>query len=297
MSATIPSTSPSVVRVERIFRNSARVCRDHAGPSSAVSSRKTSSSEELSATSSCTDDPRRLRSRRPARSSLRERTAHRRRSRSPRSPRLRAPPELRPPAASALGPTPPTRAVSCVERRLDDEPAAVDDQHLVDGLRDLGQHVARDEHRAAPGREGAQEVAQPADAFGIEAVRRLVEDEQLRLAEQRGGEPEPLPHAERVALHAPAGGRLELDQAQHLVDARVAGSRRRARACADGRGRTGPDGSPSPRAPRRPAARRASRCGSTACRRPARARSSARRGRAASAASWSCQRRLGRGSR
>ena len=45
--------------------------------------------------------------------------------------------------------------------------------------------------------------------------------EQLRVAEQRRGEAEPLPHPERVALHAPVRRAVELDEPQHLVDARV----------------------------------------------------------------------------
>ena len=65
-------------------------------------------------------------------------------------------------------------------RRLPHEPAAMDDHDLVDGLRDLGEHVARDEDRPALARERAEEVAQPADALRIEAVRRLVEHEHLR---------------------------------------------------------------------------------------------------------------------
>jgi hypothetical protein len=36
--------------------------------------------------------------------------------------------------------------------------------------------------------------------FGVEAVCRLVEDQQLRVAEQRCREPETLPHAERVGV-------------------------------------------------------------------------------------------------
>ena len=75
------------------------------------------------------------------------------------------------------------------------------------------------EHRALAGSERAQEVAQPAHPFRVEAVRRLVEDQQLGVAEQRRGEPEPLPHPERVALDAPAGGVGQLDQPQHLLDA------------------------------------------------------------------------------
>ena len=47
----------------------------------------------------------------------------------------------------------------------------------------LGQHVARDEDGAAPGGEGAEEIPQPADTLGVEAVRRLVEDQELGLAE------------------------------------------------------------------------------------------------------------------
>ena len=57
------------------------------------------------------------------------------------------------------------------------------------------------------------------DAGGIEAVGRLVEDQQLGRAEQRAREPEPLAHAERVAADPPVPG--ELDERQRLVDARV----------------------------------------------------------------------------
>jgi hypothetical protein len=51
----------------------------------------------------------------------------------------------------------------------------VDDHDLVRELGDLGQDVARDEHRAAAAGEGAQEGAQPADPLGVEPVGRLVE--------------------------------------------------------------------------------------------------------------------------
>ena len=53
----------------------------------------------------------------------------------------------------------------------------VDDQHPVDGLRDLREEVARDEHRAAGGGEILQEGAKPANAGGVEAVRGLVENQ------------------------------------------------------------------------------------------------------------------------
>ena len=73
------------------------------------------------------------------------------------------------------------------DRRLPHQPAAMDDHDLVDGLSNLREDVARDEDRAPLRRERAQKVAEPADALRIEAVRRLVEDEHLRVAEQRRG--------------------------------------------------------------------------------------------------------------
>ena len=109
------------------------------------------------------------------------------------------------------------------------------------------------------GRERAQEVAQPAHALGVEAVGRLVEDQQLGIAEQRRRQAEPLPHAERVALHAPVLRAASSSTSRSTSSTRASGSPvGAARACAGGCGRSGPDGSRSPRAPRRratPAAR------------------------------------------
>ena len=183
-----------------------------------------------------------------------------------------------------------------LERGLDDELAAVDDQHLIDGLRNLGQHMAGDQHCPLAGREGAQEVAQPAHALRVEPVRRLVEDQQLGIAEQCGREPQPLPHPERVALDATVRRPVELDQAQHLIHARVRqadSSAQHPQVIAAGAAR---DGSRSPRAPHRPA-RPAHRSRHRSGRRSGRCRRSAWRVQAASAASSSCRHRSGRGSR
>ena len=70
----------------------------------------------------------------------------------------------------------------------------------------------------ALGSQRAEEVPKPADALRIEAVGRLVENEHLRVAEQRGSESEALPHPERVALDAPPPGLRQLDEGEHLVD-------------------------------------------------------------------------------
>ena len=70
--------------------------------------------------------------------------------------------------------------------------------------------------------EVAQQAAHPEDALGVEAVGGLVEDQHLRVAEQRVGDAEPLAHAERVVADALLGGRLrETDALEQLVDPRA----------------------------------------------------------------------------
>jgi hypothetical protein len=59
------------------------------------------------------------------------------------------------------------------------------------------------------GGQGAQEAAHPDDAFGIHAVEGLVQDQHRRVAQQRGGDAEPLPHAERVTAGPAANDRRQ----------------------------------------------------------------------------------------
>ena len=94
----------------------------------------------------------------------------------------------------------------------------MDDHDLVDGLGDLCQHMARDEDRPTFPGEPAQEVPKPTDPLRVEPVRGLVEDEHLRVAEQRRCETEALTHSEGVALHAAPARLPEIDERQHLVD-------------------------------------------------------------------------------
>ena len=106
---------------------------------------------------------------------------------------------------------------------LGDEPAAADDHDVVDGLRDLGEHVAGDQHRAALG--GAARAGSRA-ASGCPAGRgrwRARRGPAPRVAEQRAGEPEPLAHAERVPARAPVG------RARRARPARSTSSTREAR--------------------------------------------------------------------
>ena len=88
-------------------------------------------------------------------------------------------------------------------RAFAEDASLVDDGHAVAGQLDLGEQMRRDEdaHLAFAG-EAAQQLADLADAGGVEAVGRLVEDEQLRIAEQRLGDAEALAHAEGVGSDA-----------------------------------------------------------------------------------------------
>ena len=183
------------------------------------------------------------------------------------------------------------------DRRLLDQPAAVDDHDAVDRLRDLGEHVARDEDRAALGGERAQEVAQPPDPGRVEAVRRLVEHEHLRVAEQRRREAEALPHPERVALDAPLRAPRSARRARAPPRRASAAGRPRRPARAGGCGPSGPGWTSlaSSTAPTRWSGRSSS---------PVRDAEDGRavprpggRGRGSSAAWSTCRRRSGRGSR
>ena len=71
-------------------------------------------------------------------------------------------------------------------------------------------------------------VAQPEDAGRVEAVGRLVEHEGVGVTEQRGGETQPLAHADRVPADPAPSGVGEADEVEHLVDPPVAAMPRHA---------------------------------------------------------------------
>ena len=100
-----------------------------------------------------------------------------------------------------------------------DQPTAVDDPDPGRESIDLGQDVARHEdgHAALPG-EVTDQLADLDDPGRVEAVRRLVEHEQLGLVEQRPREREPLQVAERERARASVGVLLEREPLDHPVD-------------------------------------------------------------------------------
>ena len=182
------------------------------------------------------------------------------------------------------------------QRGLGDEPSAGDDDDVVDGLGHFGQEVARHQHGAALVGVGTEELAQPVDALGVEAVGGLVEDEHLGFAQQGGGQTEALAHPEREALDPPVAGVGEADQVEHLVHpahGKPGGDAQHPEVVAGP-----PSGVEAGGLEHRPdVTERVRRAGGRAGRRWWRSRLWGSRDRAASAGWWSCPHRWGRGIR
>ncbi|ELS56589.1 putative Nodulation ABC transporter NodI [Streptomyces viridochromogenes Tue57] len=104
-----------------------------------------------------------------------------------------------------------------LDAHVGEQLTASDDDQVIGGEGHLAHEVGGDEHGPSLGRQRLHQVPHPEDALGVEAVDRLVEQQHLRVAEQRGGDAEALAHAEREALGALPGHVLETDHAQHLV--------------------------------------------------------------------------------
>ena len=89
-------------------------------------------------------------------------------------------------------------------RPLLDDAAPDNHRHAVADLLHLGQQVAGHKNRRSAGREVTKQAAYLPDARGIEAVGRLVDDQQRRTAEHGCRQAQPLAHALRVGPDLPA---------------------------------------------------------------------------------------------
>jgi hypothetical protein len=98
-----------------------------------------------------------------------------------------------------------------------DQPAPADDDQVLRGQGHLVHQVRGDEHGPALGGQVPEQRPDPADALGVEAVDRLVEDHRVGVAEQRRGDAEPLAHAEGEAAGPPAGHLAQAHRVDHLV--------------------------------------------------------------------------------
>ncbi len=105
-----------------------------------------------------------------------------------------------------------------VERPRGDHPAAVEDDHAVADPLDLGQQVRVEDHRGAAIARRADDGADVRSPDRIERRGRLIEQDQLRLAEQRDAQPEALLHALGEAADRVPGTIREPDPVERLVD-------------------------------------------------------------------------------
>ena len=91
-------------------------------------------------------------------------------------------------------------------RLIAEQPASADDDHVIGGEGHLAHEVRGQEDGPALIREAAQQVADPADAVGVQPVDRFVEDQRLRVRQQRGCDPQgALAHPQRERARPVAG--------------------------------------------------------------------------------------------
>ena len=107
-------------------------------------------------------------------------------------------------------------------RGIREQPAAPDDDEVIGGLRHLAHQVAGDHDGATLGGHRPEQQADPADAFRVQPVDRLVEQQHRRIGQQRRRDAEPLFHAKRELPGPPGGDRFEPGQLQHLPDPALA---------------------------------------------------------------------------
>jgi hypothetical protein len=89
---------------------------------------------------------------------------------------------------------------------------------MIGGECHLAHQMTGDEYRAAFGCQRLEQLADPVDAFGVEAVGRLVEDHGRWVTEKCSRDAEALAHPEREALDTPRRGVDHSRELQHLRD-------------------------------------------------------------------------------
>ena len=109
------------------------------------------------------------------------------------------------------------------DRALADDAAPVHDGDGVTRALDLVEEMRRQHHGATLGHERQDHVAHVEHARRVEAVHGLVEDEQLRVAEEAGRDTEALAHAHGVLGHLVVGPMEDADALERRVDAALGG--------------------------------------------------------------------------
>ena len=101
---------------------------------------------------------------------------------------------------------------------LGEDLAAIDDRDAGAQLLELGQDVAADDDGLAHRTELAEELAKLDPRARVETGRRLVEEQHLRVVDERVGEAQPLLHAARQVLDVGVALVAEIDQLEQVAD-------------------------------------------------------------------------------
>jgi hypothetical protein len=102
-----------------------------------------------------------------------------------------------------------------------DDASAGDDCHAGTEIRDVFDNVRREDHDHVLADLG-QQVEEAVAFFGIEAGGGLVDDDQLRLANERLRDAEPLPHATRESRECLLAHVPQVDLVQQRIDSLAA---------------------------------------------------------------------------
>ena len=193
--------------------------RSSAGGAPATSSRKRASSEPRPGSTAWTRPPAATIA--ATRSGIRSRSSVRDRQPLPVDARPGRTPARAPRPASSRSVTRTPNAVAghdLVERAGGDRPALVEDHDAVADPLDLGQQVRVEDHGRAAIARRPDDGADVGPADRVERRRRLVEQDQLGLAQERHAEPEPLLHALREAADRVVGPVGQPDELEGVVD-------------------------------------------------------------------------------
>ena len=106
--------------------------------------------------------------------------------------------------------------------------AVADDRQRVAGRLDLAEEVRGDDDGTALVAETPQKRADLDDPRRVETIGGLVEHEEFRVGEQRGGDPQPLLHAQGEALRRLLAAVQQTDGLEHFLHATVGIPRSRA---------------------------------------------------------------------
>ena len=101
------------------------------------------------------------------------------------------------------------------------ERSAADHHEIIRRYGHLAHEVGGDQHGAALPSQITHELSYPPHAVRIESVHRFIEEEDLRIAQQCGGDSEALAHSERESLEPLICHLRDAGELEHIVHSLV----------------------------------------------------------------------------